>query len=81
MSMAVFVLKTALLRYGITIDQVRFDVGGECIVVEYQLHGQAQTKSVPFAEIESLFSESTGRQSERPPVDELPAEGARAPGG
>ena len=80
MSMAIFVLKTALLRYAIVIDQVRFDVDGECIVVEYSIHGRPETKTVPFADIESMFSESSGRPPASPPVDDRPDQAA-PPGG
>ncbi len=80
MTLSIFVLKTALLRFGVIIDQVRFDVNGETIVVEYQLHGVASTKSVPFAEIEDLFSESTARPPAALPGADRPAEGPPAGG-
>jgi len=79
MSIGIFVLKTALLRYGIIIQNVKFDVDQECIVIEYTLSGQAQSKQAPFAEIEALFSESPARPPGASPGGDLPGSGPGPP--
>lgn len=56
--MTIFLIKTALLRFGVVISEVKFDVDGENIVVNYSLHGARQTKIVAFSEIERLFNAS-----------------------
>jgi hypothetical protein len=56
--MTIFLIKTALLRFGVVISEVKFDVDGENIVVNYSLHGVQQTKIVAFSEIERLFNAS-----------------------
>jgi hypothetical protein len=53
---SIFVLKTALLRFGVVVQDVSFDVDNECINVNYLLGGKKQTKSVPFSQIEALFT-------------------------
>lgn len=50
-----FLIKTALLSYGISIQDVKFDIDGECIIVNYSKKGEQQRKAVPFQEIEQLF--------------------------
>ena len=52
---SIFVLKTALLRFGVVVQDVSFDIDNECINVNYLLHGEKQIKSVPFSQIEDLF--------------------------
>lgn len=59
--MTIFLIKTALLRFGVVISEVKFDVDGKNIVVNYSLHGAQQTKIVAFSEIERLFNASQRR--------------------
>jgi len=54
--MTIFLIKTALLRFGIVVKDVKFDVDNEAVVVNYSLQGARQSKSVPFSEIEQLFT-------------------------
>lgn len=70
MSMGLIVLKTGLLRFGIVVQSVRFDMDSASIIVEYHQHCVKHTKSVPFSEIEDLFSESPGSPPGAPSVDE-----------
>ncbi len=60
--MSIFIIKTALLRFGVVVQEIKFDIDNECINVNYTLHGKDQTKSVPFSQIEALFtSDSEGQ--------------------
>lgn len=52
----IFLVKTALLRFGVVIQGVSFDVDHELIEVKYTLKGKEQTKSIPFSQIEELFT-------------------------
>ena len=54
--MTIFLIKTALLRFGVVIRDVKFDVDNESVIVNFTLHGSQQSKSVPFAQIEQLFT-------------------------
>jgi len=54
--MTIFLIKTALLRFGVVIQDVKFDVDNESVIVNFTLHGSQQSKSVPFAQIEQLFT-------------------------
>ena len=54
--MTIFLIKTALLRFGVVIQDVKFDVDNESVIVNFTLHGAKQSKSVPFAQIEQLFT-------------------------
>ena len=53
---SIFLIKTALLRFGVVISNVKFDVDGECVIVNYTMHGAQQVKSVSFSQIEQLFT-------------------------
>ena len=53
---SIFLIKTALLRFGVVVTDVSFDIDQECINVNYLRNGAAQTKSVSFQEIEQLFT-------------------------
>jgi len=53
---AIFLIKTALLRFGIVVQAIEFDVDNECVIVKYTLNCNPTTKSVPFSEIEQLFT-------------------------
>jgi len=50
-----FLIKTALLSWGITIRDVKFDIDSECVIVNYTAKGTELSKSVSFQEIEQLF--------------------------
>lgn len=67
--MTIFLIKTTLLRFGVVISEVKFDVGGENIVVNYSLHGARQSKIVPFSEIERLFNASQDAPGDPDPRD------------
>jgi hypothetical protein len=67
--MTIFLIKTALLRFGVVISEVKFDVDGENIVVNYSLHGVRQTKIVAFSEIERLFNASQNAPEPPDPRD------------
>ena len=54
---------------GIVVQAVHFDCATRAILVDFTLAGQAQTKIIPFSEIEDLFTEATIR----PPGDAPPA--------
>lgn len=56
---SIFLIKTTLMRFGVVISEVKFDVDNECIAVNYTLHGSQQSKSVPFSQIEQLFTQAT----------------------
>lgn len=68
MTTTIFLVKTALLRFGIVIEGVSFDIDNEKIDVNYLHHGQQQIKSIPFSQIEELFTSaaSTPADPERP---------------
>jgi hypothetical protein len=52
---SIFLIKTALLRFGVVVQSVSFDVDNKRINVDY-LHGdKQQTKSIQFSHIEGLF--------------------------
>jgi len=52
---SIFLLKTALLRFGIIVNDISFDVGNECIKVNYLMAGIEKIRSIPFSQIEELF--------------------------
>ena len=52
---SIFLIKTALLRFGIIVKDISFDVDNECIKVNYFKGGETKTKSIPFSQIEELF--------------------------
>ena len=54
--MSIFLIKTALLRFGVVIQGILFDVDNELVIVNYKQHGAQQTTSVPFQDIEQLFT-------------------------
>lgn len=56
MTGSIFIIKTALLRFGVVIEEVKFDIDNEAIVVNYLKKGKKQSKSVPFSDIEDLFT-------------------------
>ena len=60
---SVFIIKTALLRFGVVIQDVKFDIDGECIIVNYISKGEQKSKSVPFQEIEELFTADLSGQA------------------
>lgn len=64
MTGTIFLVKTALLRFGIVIEDVSFDVNNEKIDVNYTQNGRQQIKSVPFSQIEALFTSTAS-----PPAD------------
>jgi len=51
-----FLIKTALLRFGVVIQDVKFDVDNEVVVVNYTHSGEQQSKKVPFEDVEKLFT-------------------------
>ena len=56
-----FLIKRALLRFGVVVQDVKFDVDNECVLVNYLIHRKSQSKSFRFSEIEALFtSDSRG---------------------
>lgn len=66
--MSIFLIKTALLRFGIVVQSVSFDVDNEKINVKYMLKGVEQNKSIQFSQIEELFtSDSDGPAAYEPP--------------
>ena len=67
--MTIFLIKTALLRFGVVISDVKFDVDQECVVVNYTLQGSQQSKSVPFDEIERLFTSTQDGPAAHDPRD------------
>ena len=50
-----FLIKTALMTAGITIDSVLFSRDGECIHIKYSQKGKPQVKTITFREIEDYF--------------------------
>jgi len=70
---SMFLIKTALLRWGIIIQDVKFDIDGECVIVNYRQGGEPHKKMVSFREIEELFVLD-------PEVPAAPVAGDRAPG-
>jgi len=61
---SIFLIKTALLRFGIIVKDISFDVDNECIKVNYMKAGQAETKSIPFSQIEELFKADSEDQAD-----------------
>lgn len=59
MTSSIFLIKVALLRFGIVIKGVKFDIDNEKIDVNYTQQGQQQIKSVPFSQIEALFTSTS----------------------
>jgi len=57
---SIFLIKTALLRFGVVVQGISFDVDNEKIDVKYTLQGMEQTKSVTFSQIEDLFKSDSG---------------------
>ena len=53
---SIFLIKTALLRFGIIVKDISFDVDNECVKVNYSKGGEEKTKSIPFSQIEELFN-------------------------
>jgi len=75
---SIFLIKTALLRFGVVVQGISFDVDNEKIDVKYTLQGMEKTKSVAFSQIEDLFaSDSGGPASPGPPYNAPP--GLRQP--
>jgi len=68
MTSAIFFIKTALLCFGVVIEGVSFDIDNEKIDVNYTQHGTQHLKSVPFSQIEALFTStaSTPADVKRP---------------
>lgn len=64
MTTTIFLIKTALLRFGVVIEGVKFDVDNEKIDVNYLQHGSQQIKTVSFSQIEALFTSAAS-----PPAD------------
>lgn len=64
MTATIFLVKTALLRFGVVIEGVKFDVENAKIDVNYLQHGQQQIKTVSFRQIEELFTSTAS-----PPAD------------
>ena len=67
-----FILKTALLSWGITIQDVKFDIDGECVIVNYSMKGAQQRKAVSFQEIEQLFKTDSEAPAASPGGDLAP---------
>lgn len=65
---SIFLIKTALLRFGIVVQDVSFDVDNERINVNYLQGGKPQTKSIRFSQIEELFTSD----SEAPADSKVP---------
>ena len=61
---SIFLLKTALLRFGIIVKDISFDVDNECIKVNYSKAGEEKTKSIPFSQIEELFNAESEAQTD-----------------
>ena len=68
MTTTFFLIKTVLLRFGVVIEGVKFDIDNEKVDVNYTQHGNQQIKSVPFSQIEALFTSAatTPADPERP---------------
>ncbi len=64
MTATIFLVKTALLRFGIVIEGISFDVNNEKIDVNYLQNGKQQLKSVPFSQIEDLFTSAASRPAD-----------------
>lgn len=58
-----FLIKTALLTAGITIDSVVFSRDGECINIEYSQKGKSLAKTITFREIEAYFRTAPARRA------------------
>ena len=67
--MSIFLIKTALLRFGVVISDVKFDVDNGCIAVNYTLHGTQHNKKVPFEQIEQLFTSAQDAPAAHDPRD------------
>lgn len=74
-----FLIKTALLRFGVVISDVKFDVDGECVIVNYMMHGAPHRKAVPFSEIEQLFTSAPEAPAGSDPLNVV-GEGYKGPG-
>ena len=74
---SIFLLKTALLRFGIIVQDISFDVDHECIQVNYTLNGGRQRKSISFSDIEDLFK-SDSEAPAGPEADDNPPPGYTA---
>lgn len=61
---SVFLIKTALLRFGIVVKDISFDVDNECIKVNYSKSGKQETKLIPFSQIEELFTADSEAQAD-----------------
>lgn len=66
---SIFLIKAALLRFGVVVQGISFDVDNEKIDVKYTLQGMEQTKSVTFSQIEELFKSDSGGPPGRPTSD------------
>ena len=66
---SIFIIKTALLRFGVVIQDVKFDVDNGCVIVNYTLQGAQQSKSVPFEQIEQLFTSAQDAPEAHDPRD------------
>lgn len=68
MTATIFLVKTALLRFGVVIEGVSFDIDNEKIDVNYTQNGTQHLKSIPFSQIEALFTSaaSTPADVKRP---------------
>jgi len=62
-----FLIKTALMQHGITIQAVKFDLANECICIDYTQELKPGKKSIPFREIEELFTNGAQKPSAGPP--------------
>ena len=75
---SIFVLKTSLLRFGVVIQNVKFDIDNECIIVDYSMHGAQQRKIVPFSQIEQLFTYTPAAPADSDP-DNVVGKGYQGP--
>lgn len=53
---SIFLIKTALMRFGIIIESVTFNADREQIIIIYTRQERSIVKIVPFSEIEELFT-------------------------
>ena len=66
---SMFLIKTALLRFGVVVQDVKFDVDGECVIVNYMMHGSKHRKAVPFSEVEQLFTSAPEASADSDPLN------------
>jgi len=65
-----FILKTLMLKSGITDFSLNFDAEKELVLIRFKLHGVPQSKIVTFTELEGLFMESDLSGPAEAPVPE-----------